>query len=365
MINHANIRHLLTGGIAVLSLILGAGYLPSHALAHKAEKSRLAQVRFIDRGLGVQPPHKKMEKGKVKMSLYQLYLLGTKHDQRASITFRDKTTLHMNQNTDIQLKNPHLSYVKKGEVDEALTPGSNHKVQTAAAVASAIGTNFDVKLVHGGTIFLVLHGVIKVHSKKGTVTVKPNQESVVINGQKPQPPKHVNVAKAMNWTKGLPTPNLPENVGLDAAGGKVVAFSSQYQSATEGNFWQASFINDGRLDYGWQSNSGQITNQYVKIELPGGKPYKIIGVVIDPSATHGDPVSSDLKDFQIAASTTGSADADFTTVFSGTCQQSNSLQTFTFTSPVTASYIELLAQDNYGSPDWISVAELEIVGTPA
>jgi hypothetical protein len=33
--------------------------------------------------------------------------------------------------------------------------------------------------------------------------------------------------------------------------------------------------------------------------------------------------------------------------------------------PIKAKYVKLIAHDNYGSPDWIDVAEFEVVGTPA
>lgn len=351
-------------GIAALTVAGNVTSAPTFARGG-ASSSQLAQVKFIKKGLSVQPPHKKSAKGKVKEKLYTAYGLQTQAKQFASIGFKDKTVLHMNQRTAIQLMSPSITYVKNGEVDEALVPGTNHKVQTAAAVASAIGTNFDVEVSRHASTIIVLHGVVRVKNKLGTVTVKPNHESVVINGQPPQPPKKVDAAKAMSWTQGLPTPSLPENVALDAAGGKVIAFTSQYRSSTIGNFWDAKFINDGRLDYGWQTASGNITNESVTIALPAGKTYKVSEFVIDPAATHGDPSSSDLKDFDVRVSTTGTDDASFTTVFSGTCEQKSSLQRFTLSQPVTAKYVQLIAKDNYGSPDWISVAEFEVVATPA
>ena len=299
------------------------------------------------------------------MSLFAAYLLETKQKQRASIRFQDKTTLHLNQRTDVILRSPHLTYVQNGEVDEALQPGTSHRVQTAAAVASAIGTNFDVKVVHGGTVFVVMHGSIRVKNKKGTVTVKQGQQSVVLTNQAPQPPIPADASKTIAWTNGLPTPVLPENVAIDAAGGKVVDFSSQYSSAVEGHFWNAAFLIDGRLDSGWESGSGNITNQSVTVRLAGGKLYRISQVIIDPAATHMDPPAADLKDFEIQVSTTGTATTDFTTVLAKTCQQQDSLQRFTLDTPVNAKYVRLVALNNYGSPDWIGVAELEVIGLPA
>ncbi len=326
--------------------------------------ARLAQVAFISGGLSVQPPHtKKRLKGKKKMPLYNKYFLQTLAKQRASIRFRDGTTLHMNQRTDAVLSSPHVTYVKKGEVYQSLTPGSNHKVQTATAIAAAIGTKFDVKVVPGGSIFIVVRGSLRVKNALGKQIVKTNQESIVVSKQPPSPPQPVDASKATSWTKGIPTPNLGENVALDANGGKVVEDSSQYSGASQGDTWYAFHIIDGRLDFGWESASGKTTNQWVKIRLAGNKVQQLTKVLIDPAATQGDPSSADLKDFQIRVSTTGSSDADFTTVLRGTCKQQNQLQTFPFDKPVAAKYLELYALNNYGSPDWIAVAELEAITT--
>jgi len=323
--------------------------------------SRLAQVAFISGGLFVQPPHQKRMKGKKQMPLYNKYFLQTLVKQRASIKFRDGTTLNMNQRTDAVLSSPHVTYIRKGEVYQSLAPGSNHRVQTATAIAAAIGTRFDVKVVPGGTFFIVVKGVLRVRNSLGQQIVKTNQESIVVPKQPPGPPQPVDATKATTWNNGVPTPDLGENLALDANGGKVVDFSSQYTGASQGDVWYAFHLIDGRLDLGWESASGKTTNQWVKILLAGNKVSQIAKVMIDPAATQGDPANTALKDFEIRVSTTGKADADFTTAYKGTCQQQNKLQTFQFPKPVAAKYVELYAVDNYGDPDWIGAAELEAV----
>jgi hypothetical protein len=335
----------------------------AHLFASRAA-SRLAQVAFISGGLFVQPPHQKRMKGKKQMPLFNKYFLQTLVKQRASIRFRDGTTLNMNQRTDAVLSSPHVTYVRKGEVYQSLAPGGSHRVQTATAIAAAIGTRFDVKVVAGGTFFIVVKGVLRVRNSLGQQIVKTNQQSIVVPKQPPGPPQPVDATKATTWSNGIPTPDLGENIALDANGGKVVDFSSQYTGASQGDIWYAYHLIDGRLDLGWESASGKTTNQWVKILLAGNKVSQIAKVLIDPGATQGDPVSSDLKDFEIRVSTTGKADADFTTVYTGTCQQQHKLQTFQFSKPVAAKYVELFAVDNYGSPDWVGAAELETV-TPA
>ena len=348
--------------VALLGVLLGTAQLAARAQSRVwARPAQVAQVRFIYRGLSVQAPRHKRMKGRVKMPLYSQYFLQTLAQQKASIRFRDGTTLHMNQQTDAILRSPHLTYVGRGEVYEAIAPGTDHQIKTAAAVAAAVGTEFDIKIVPGGVKFIVVRGVLRVKNRFGKQFVKNNHESIVIANHPPQAPQPVDASKAAAWTGGLPTPQLGENIALDANGGHVVGYSSQYTSATQGDYWDAKFINDGNLSTGWESNSGSVTDQWVKIGFAGGKTFQISKVLIDPAATRGDPSTADLKDFEIRVSTTGTSDGDFVTVLRGTCQQKATLQPFPLPHPVAARYVELYALDNYGSPDWIAVAEFEVV----
>lgn len=347
------------------ALLVGLFVAVPGTAAHPAgQQKSVAQVRYIYRGLTVQPPHRRAGHGKLKQNLYSRYVLRTQTRQKASLRFHDGTVLYMNQRTDAVLRSPNLTYVNRGQVDQILTPGTNHRVQTASAVATAIGTNFLVKAVKGGSYFAVVHGKLLVKNKHGQQYVSKNHETLVVNGQAPQPPIKVNAQALAAWTKGMPPANLPDNLALDSSGAKIVAVSSQYTSAVAGPLWDAKYIHDGRLDTGWESASGDVTNQWIKVSLPGTKTYRLSRILIDPSATRGDPASADLKDFEIRVSTTTADDANFRTVLTGRCAQNASLQSFTLNPSVKARYVELYALDNYGSPDWIAVAELEVVGKP-
>lgn len=351
--------------IAALTAVALFAFIPRIGYADSTSKpAAIAHVSYIWHGLAVQPPHHATQQGKLKMSLYNQYFLHTGKSQRASLGFKDRTVVHMNQRTDAVLKSPKVTYVQRGEVNEILAPGTDHRVQTAAAVASAIGTSFLVKAVKRGTYFIVVHGSVRVRNKLGVQFVKTNEQSVVVNGQAPQPPQPVDAQAAAAWTNGMPNPGLGENVALDANGGSVVDSSSHYSNPIVGDFWLPTFINDGRKDFGWASATGQTTNQWIKLRLGGNKTYKITQILIDPAATHNDPPSADLKDFEIRVSTTGSNDASFQTVLHGTCEQKNSLQSFAISPAVKAKYVELYALNNYGDPDWVSVAELEVIGKP-
>jgi hypothetical protein len=333
--------------------------------AHAASPA-VGSVSFIRHGLQVRPPGKSSHAGKVKMSLFQRYELHTGTSDQASIGFSDGTVMHMNAQTDAVLTSPHVTTVHGGEVDEDLAPGADHQVQTSAAIASAIGTNFLVRIVGPASYFMVLHGAVQVSNPYGTVVVKHDQGSLVIPGQPPQPAYPVDAGTATSWINTMPVTHLPENVALDASGGTIAGFSSQYVASSRSDygpfpFGLAANLIDGRLDVGWESATGQPSNQWVKVGLPGAALYTVSEVLIDPAATQGDPAASDLKDFQILVSTATSADADFHVVLSGTCSQSSALQKFGLPAGTKARYVEIKALDNYGDPSRIAVAELEVV----
>jgi hypothetical protein len=339
-----------------------SGFTPT---AHAASSS-LGSVRFIQRGLAVQPPHHRASKGRVRQPLFSLYALNTKVLQRASIAFADGSLMHMDQETDAVLRSPSITQVKKGQVAEVVTPGTTHQVQTSEAVATAIGTSFDVKVKRKKhvTIVVVVEGAVLVQNKQGSVLVKTGQKSTVQKGQAPSAPVPIKALKVIAWTGFLPAPTTPVgmNIGLDANGASAGA-SSSTRSSPGSDLWDARWIDDGRLDYGWASAAGQTANQWVKIALPGNTIHTIRGVVIDPAATQGQPATDDLKAFEIRVSTTTTADAAFTTVLNATTTQSNTLQRFTLSQPVRAKYVELLGLTNYGGSDGIDVAEMEIVAS--
>jgi len=172
-----------------------------------ASSARLGTVRFIKRGLAVQPPHHKKNKGRVNMPLFNGYFLQTKVGQLAAIRFADGTELDMNQETDAVLRSPSLTFVRKGEVRQIVTRGTNHKVQTSAAVAAvaaAIGTAFDVRVAGKTSFFDVIEGAVRVYNAKGSVVAKGGQQVVVVQGKKPREPVS---ASAPNWFRAIPRDN--------------------------------------------------------------------------------------------------------------------------------------------------------------
>ena len=350
---------ILAAVVTALALALPLRPFPSQAASHHASAAVLAHVRFVYHSMTKQPPGSGRQAAHNKDSLFSNYGIQTGRGDKGALGFQDGTTLHINQNTDLVLASPHVTQVRHGEVAQYLAPGSNHQVQTAQATASAIGTEFDVRTQGSSSVFVVLHGALQVANHLGHVLVKSNHQTVVPPNHAPLPPSPVDAKAVFAWNDGIPTPDLGENVALDANGGQVIHASSQRSPGTGG----ANHIHDGLLSQGWETATGRVSNQSVTIGFLGNTFYRISDIIIDPAATYGDASSEDLKDFAIRVSTTGSDDASFTTVFHGTCKRQDSLQHFHLPVPERAKYIQLVATNNYGSTQRLAVAELEIVAT--
>jgi sugar lactone lactonase YvrE len=354
---------------AVILLLVCSGLVRSlvpagQAAAHEADAAAgtIAAVRFIYHGLGVQPPRKATHRGHLHDPLYSQYDLRTQSGQKASIGFHDGTVIHLNQDTDAVITSPHLTRVTHGEIAEYLAPGSSHVVQTPTASASAIGTTYDVRTTHtGSAIFVVLHGALQVHNSRGAVVVKSNHQTTVAPGKPPTPPSPVDARAVFAWTDGIPTPDLGEDVSLDANGGTIKAFSSQFAPAPAPG--AVAHIHDGLLTQGWISGSGSPAGQSVTVGFLGGAAYRIASVIIDPAATDNQPASEDLKDFAVRVSTTDTRPSSFTRVLTGRCKQSATLQRFAFPVAIRARYVQLVVNSNYGDPQHVAIAEWEVAAT--
>jgi tripartite motif-containing protein 71 len=329
--------------------------------AHAASSAQLGTVNYIFNGVAVAAPRGALKAGTKGESLFQQYFLRTVANQKASVRFRDGTELHINQKTDAVLTSPHTTKVSRGEVAEYLKPGTDHQIIASGATAAAIGTEYDVQVSNTTARFVVLHGALRVTSAGKLVVVKTNHQTFVKKGLPPLPPSPVDAEAIFAWNDGIPTPDLGEDVSLDANGGSIEGFSSDL--VRNGGNGDVHHIDDGLLTEGWISARGKTANQFVKVGFLLGNSYRIAQVIIDPAATGGAPASEDLKDFAIRVSTTGTGDGDFATVFQGTCKQSASLQRFTLPVPVLARYMELVALSNYGSTRGVAVAEWEVAAT--
>lgn len=201
------------------------------------KKAPLARVRTIQRGLGIRPPSTRTHRGKVRDPLYTRYALRTGKRERATVAFFDGSVLYVNQRTDAQLADPRMTVVRSGEVDLADQPGTRHTVRAAGAVATANGTNFDVRVKGKRATFIVVSGSVTVANRAGSVTATADQETTVSGTSPPTAPQPIDAAAAIGWTGDLAaggwqqlkttfTLSGPTGIGLDAAGNIYVANSS-------------------------------------------------------------------------------------------------------------------------------------------
>jgi F5/8 type C domain/FecR protein len=358
---------LLASSAAVLSAAIPRVGSPSWTQAASGAPScsnSLAQVRFIHIGLRVAPPKRGYVKARVRQNLASKYALRTLKRQKASLCFRDGSILDVNQRTDAVLTDAAHTVVRRGEVNEHVMPGSSHAVQTAEAVASAIGTQFDVLRRPAVSTFVVVEGAILVQSKQGSVIVKTGQETTVRRGRAPTTPTPVDAQSVTAWASSIPPPAVPvpENISLDANGGGVVSSSSKNPSPNKSGpaSNDPAYLEDGNLNTSWETDTGT-TSGWVKISFANGAGYSLTAGMLDCAAAGGDQ-TRDLKDFQILVSASDTANGSFVKVLQGTCLQGNRVQRFDFPAPVTARYLELVATSNYGSAVATDVAELMAVG---
>jgi hypothetical protein len=343
----------------VLLVLATTGVMVPRVLAASPVNRSLATVRFIKVGLGVQKPGGKIRSGRVKQSLFSRYFLQTKVRQKASLRFRDGTVLYMNEHTDATLQSPSVTFVKKGELNEQLKPGTNHQVQTASAVGSAIGTRFDVRVSKGISYFAVIEGVVLVSTPYGNVTITTGQYTTVRKGQAPTAPRYVDTTVWYSWLSDLPAPtSSPKNAALSANGGNVWS-SSNYRSGSDE--LGPEKVSDGSLSTGWHSALGTGLNQWIKVSFGSDQTYRISSVVLDCAVAGGGPAIDALANFQIRVSTTGTDNTNFSTVLSGTCSADNRLTRFDLKAPVLAKYVGLFMLSNHGGTSGVGVTEFEVV----
>ncbi|NIS81747.1 MAG: tandem-95 repeat protein, partial [Anaerolineales bacterium] len=143
----------------------------------------------------------------------------------------------------------------------------------------------------------------------------------------------------------------PSNVARSSDGASIVDFSSVWSASTS---HQPENAIDNNVSSAWSTGSGQVTDQWIKVQLTGGEPH-----VVDRVVLRGSSSNNGIKNFEIRVSTTGTADADFTTVLVESLPQDNEFHEFTF-APTSAAYIQLFILDNWGSGSNIGVRHFEV-----
>jgi hypothetical protein len=122
---------------------------------------------------------------------------------------------------------------------------------------------------------------------------------------------------------------------------------------------RADNLLDGNPATTWATAKGKLKGQYVIIELAVRRAMDIGAVVIDNSVAAGHPGEAALRNVRIAVSSTGTLDEDFAQVKLASCVMGGGRQVFTF-SPAKAEYVKLTLDGNYGAPDWIELADVQV-----
>jgi hypothetical protein len=130
--------------------------------------------------------------------------------------------LFINQYTDLVLRSPTVTVLRRGEAIVTDVPGARHRVVTATAIATAIGTLFDVFITPrsaafaprqlretnkqfppGTTTVSVVSGTVIVSNGFGSVTVLPGHWTHVAPGAAPTQPTRHHARLDVAWTRAL------------------------------------------------------------------------------------------------------------------------------------------------------------------
>lgn len=108
----------------------------------------------------------------------------------------------------------------------------------------------------------------------------------------------------------------------------------------------------------WRSLKGSVSNQSITFLLTNSNQIAIDRVRILPA---NGPTDEAVKDFEVLVSTTTDASSAFTSVLTGTVQNTGSLQQFLFPGgTLRAKYLKLIAKNNYGNSDYIRITEFQV-----
>ncbi|MEM7127256.1 MAG: Ig-like domain-containing protein [Chloroflexota bacterium] len=153
---------------------------------------------------------------------------------------------------------------------------------------------------------------------------------------------HGNKTRMQINTFKVLTPDQANVARLEGVGASVIDVSNFRQSSVFGDRPPERAM-DFNFGTAWETNNGNATDQWFTLRLLNGAEYQI-----DKIRLRNANNSSGVKDFEIRVSSTGTADADFETVFSGTLPRDNNFHWYTF-EPVQARYVRFFVLDTHGA----------------
>lgn len=139
-----------------------------------------------------------------------------------------------------------------------------------------------------------------------------------------------------------------------SADGAVVTAVSSETSASSG---AAKALDDSAISF-WSTAPYQVADQWMVVDLVGDEAQYLSQVVMQ-----GDNTGYGARSFELFLSDTGTDEADFTSVLTGTLPKNDRLNTFDF-APTWAKYAKLYIYDNWGSTQYIYLAVFRLNERP-
>ncbi len=144
------------------------------------------------------------------------------------------------------------------------------------------------------------------------------------------------------------------NVARDVDGAMVTAVSSELNNDS---YRAVKALDDSATSY-WSTAAYQVTNQWIMVDLVGDEPHYVSQVTLK-----GGNTTFAARTFELFLSDTGTNEADFTSVLTGTIPQNDRLHTFDF-APAWATYAKLHLYDNWGSTQYTRLSVFRLHERP-
>ena len=148
------------------------------------------------------------------------------------------------------------------------------------------------------------------------------------------------------------TASWDNNLASTLEGASLTSFSSHVlPSFVAGN------VLDDNPNTAWQTVPGLVTDQFVIVQLPGTTSRMIDRVRLLNPVSGGTAV----RNFEVRVSTTTADLGSFTTVLVERAAEIDRIQEFRLPARIPARFVQLLARDNHGSVNTLSLRSFEVV----